>query len=359
MRVLFLVNELLTVCGVSKHFYHLLKGLKELYPEQSYYVICGGGDIEALNKFKALDVPIIVNPKMKHETRSFAGYFIGVKDIYQFIRKNKIDVIHSHHHYSASIASKAAKITATKTILTNHGILPEIGILSHFCAESIIVINEHVKEYLLKNNIKPDERIHLIPHGFPIKKTIKKTIKNRDKKIKVLTGGRFVKDKCFDVYIKAISNLTDKVKNKAEFYIAGAGEEEDSLSKLNNLLGSNIEFLGKVNDFPAKLEEMDVFVMASKFEGFPTILIEAGLAHNLIITSNFLGLSFVLSSKHAMIFDIDNVKLLSNYLEKAILYYDDFSDQISAFNKLVITQFTQKKMIKRTFELYSQILDKK
>ena len=112
MKILFLINELLIVCGVSKHFYHLLSGLKEIYPENDYFVICGGGDV--IEKFERLDVQIIINENIKHETRSLKGYFQGIYDIQKFVRENKINIIHSHHHYAASIAEK---VTDRKSVV--------------------------------------------------------------------------------------------------------------------------------------------------------------------------------------------------------------------------------------------------
>ena len=130
MKILFLVNQLLKVCGVSKHFYHLLSGFKEFYPENDYFVMCGGGD--AIEKFERLGIKIIVDENIKHETRSLSGYLKGIYDIYKFAKFNKIDIIHSHHHYATSMAHNAAKFLKSKTVFTNHGILPEVGSLNHF-----------------------------------------------------------------------------------------------------------------------------------------------------------------------------------------------------------------------------------
>ena len=68
MRILFLVNELNIVCGVTKHFYHLVSGLKELYPNNEYYIICGGGN--AIQKFTEIGINVTVNYNIRHESRS-------------------------------------------------------------------------------------------------------------------------------------------------------------------------------------------------------------------------------------------------------------------------------------------------
>ncbi|MBK7106124.1 MAG: glycosyltransferase family 4 protein [Ignavibacteriae bacterium] len=352
MKILFLVNELLTVCGVSKHFYNLLGGLIKYYPGNEYYVICGGGD--AIEKFESLGINVVINNKIRHETRSIKGYIFAIKNIRHFVKKNKIDIIHSHHHYAASLSQKAVKLSKTKTIFTNHGILPEIGILNHFNGDKIIVVNEHVREYLIQRKIRKEDDIFLIRHGFPIIKINK----IRSDRLKVITGGRFVKEKYFDEYIKAIANLSNEIKQKAEFYIAGDGEEEIKLRKLNNELNAGIIFLGKISDFQKKMYETNIFVFTSKLiaEGFPTIIVEAGIAENLIITSNFVGLDKVLSSDKVLIIENGNIEMLTQKLEEAILNFDNHKIKVKNMTEIIEKYFNQHDMIEKTVSLYKEIL---
>ena len=91
----------------------------------------------------------------------------GSINLYKFVKKHSINIIHSHHHYAASIAMAISRITKINTILTNHGLLPEIGFLNHFNAHHIIVVNKHIKEYLIRESIKKKREVSFIPHGFP------------------------------------------------------------------------------------------------------------------------------------------------------------------------------------------------
>ena len=128
----------------------------------------------------------------------------------------------------------------------------------------------------------------MIRHGFPIIDIVKE----KHNKIRVISGGRFIKGKGFDLYIQAISALPEVVKNVAEFYIAGSGEEESLLRNLAKELNVRIEFLGQVHDFQNLLFQYDVFVIATsrQDEGFPTVIIEAAVAKMLLITSDFVAI---------------------------------------------------------------------
>lgn len=355
MRILFLINELLTVCGVTKHCYHLISGLIEQNPENEYYIIYGGGD--SIEKFKNLGVKVILDRNILHEKRSIYRYLTGLKNIYNFVKRSNIQIIHSHHYYAASIAAKAVKFKDVKTILTNHGIIPEVGILNHFEADHIIAVNKHVKEYLLNRRIKNEEDISLFPHGFSISNIDKK----KYDKIKIITGGRLVKQKGFDTYIKAIAQLPDKIKNKAEFFLAGSGEDENKLSDLNNQLGANVKFLGVISDFQNQLFHTDIFVMPTlaNSEGFPTVLIEAGIAKNLIITTNFRGHNSIINKDNSLIYESGDILQLKIFLMDAISNYNHYSNMINNYYNHIAAVFNQKNMLINTYRLYSKLISNK
>jgi len=352
MKILFLVNQLLTVCGVTKHFYYLIIGLKKYYPENEYYVITGGGN--AINKFTDAGINVNINKNILHETRSIRKFLIGTIEIINFVRKNRINIIHSHHHYSANIAFKASIFTGSNTVMTNHGLLPEIGRLDHFAAKYIITVNDYGLNYIVKNKIKDKKHVFRINLGFPIRNFEKV----RKDKLKVIAGGRFVVEKGFDNYIRAVAKLDPKLKNKAEFFIAGEGPEKKNLLKLNEKLNSPVNFLGVIEDFQKKLVDTDIFVMPSKSksEGFPTVLIEAGITKNLIIVSDFLGLRNYFNEKYGLIYEQNNLSRLIDLLSESILNFELHKNKIFNFYEFIEGEFDLEGMVRKTNNLYLSIL---
>jgi glycosyltransferase involved in cell wall biosynthesis len=59
--------------------------------------------------------------------------------------------------------------------------------------------------------------------------------------------------------------------------IAGDGEQRAELERLAASLGiaDRVEFLGFVSDIPALMEEADLFVLSSDYEGLPAVVVEA------------------------------------------------------------------------------------
>lgn len=353
MRILFIVNELLYTCGVSNHVYNLLKGLKDQH-EVEIILLCGGG--KAIEKYKELGIRVIVVEEIRHESRSLIKYCKGLIKLYKIIKSNHIDIVHSHHHYAANMAQKIKYITGVRTILTNHGILPEIGLLNHFTADYIVAVNEHVVNYLIEKKIKEHDKIILIRSGtvnhnynqFPLE------TKN---KLKILAASRFVAEKGNDIYIQAIAELDNSYKNKADFYLAGEGEMQKELANLNEKLNANVKFLGRIENLSEKLYQYDIFIMPSisRAEGYPLVMIEAGKAKCIIITSNFYGIEYIFKDNtDGYIFTQSDYKQLSEQIKYVIDNFSKSQELAQNYFRKVTTLFDLDKMVNETIALYQK-----
>lgn len=98
---------------------------------------------------------------------------------------------------------------------------------------------------------------------------------------RILGVGRLDADKQFDKLIEAFSSLAIGHPDW-ELQIAGEGPESDSLHRLTRRLGleGRVTLLGKCTDISGLFQTGDLFVSASRLEGFPNALMEA-MAHGL------------------------------------------------------------------------------
>ena len=93
--------------------------------------------------------------------------------------------------------------------------------------------------------------------------------------LKLLAVGRLDKQKGFDILLKAVSLIKDKIAFK--LLMVGDGNEISSLKNLCNelQLKNFVCFEGfKENPFPY-YKWADIFILSSRFEGFPNVLVEA------------------------------------------------------------------------------------
>ena len=88
--------------------------------------------------------------------------------------------------------------------------------------------------------------------------------------------GRLTRQKGFDLLLEAFARCADRHPDWS-LVILGEGDERNRLEALRAKLGvdGRIRFLGCVSDPEKTLQQADLFVMSSRFEGFPLALLEA------------------------------------------------------------------------------------
>lgn len=90
------------------------------------------------------------------------------------------------------------------------------------------------------------------------------------------SAGRLVQEKAYEIFIRAAARVAAAEPN-AHFVIAGDGPLRKPLEAeiARAGLGSRFHLVGFQPDVPFFLGQLDVFVLSSRFEGFPIALIEA------------------------------------------------------------------------------------
>jgi GalNAc-alpha-(1->4)-GalNAc-alpha-(1->3)-diNAcBac-PP-undecaprenol alpha-1,4-N-acetyl-D-galactosaminyltransferase len=147
-------------------------------------------------------------------------------------------------------------------------------------AKKVIVQTNESKVWMAKNF--PANNTILIPNPiqYPIGIDEQSSIQPDSivtpyKKI-ILGSARFHKNKQFDLLIRSFSKIHDKYPEWI-LVILGDGEEKESLANLVSDLEINdkVIFPGIVGNISAWYERADLFVLSSKMEGFPNVLLEA------------------------------------------------------------------------------------
>ena len=92
----------------------------------------------------------------------------------------------------------------------------------------------------------------------------------------ISTVGRLIKWKGHDLLLRAFGLICQK-HSDWQMVIWGEGPERANLETLARQLGleNRVSFAGETNDTFEKLRESDLFVLSSRFEGFPVALCEA------------------------------------------------------------------------------------
>jgi glycosyltransferase involved in cell wall biosynthesis len=154
------------------------------------------------------------------------------------------------------------------------------------------------------------------------------------------------------VAIQTIASLPPTV----HLAIIGSGEDYDSLhhhvEKLN--VKERVHLLGYVPDAVRYLKAFDIFVLPSKKEGLPYVLLEAGLARLPVVASDLPGNRDIIESGvHGFLVE-PTPRILATSIE--MLLRDEGMRRRfgSSLEERVMEQFSIHHMTEETFTLYSK-----
>ncbi len=150
-------------------------------------------------------------------------------------------------------------------------------------------------------------KIQLIHNYIDINKIVKKSEENIDfeyekGRFNLVSVGRLTIEKGYD----RIVNIAKKYSDKINFYIIGSGSLEEELKNQiskNNI--KNVKLLGlQKNPYPY-IKKADAFLLSSRSEAYPTVILEAMILQKYIIATKVSGVEEILS-------DYDSKILVSN-----------------------------------------------
>ena len=284
------------------------------------------------------------------------SFIFQVTKFRKFLRNNE-GPIHTHLPQAELVAALSCK--KNKFIISRHNFepfwpnKPKLAsiLLSRFVtskAASGIAISNAIKNYLLvTKEISKDFKVNIIYYGFDHKENVlsnsNKIINeklNSTKNFKLGTIGRLVPGKNYPTMLKAVARIVD-IYPSVEFFIVGGGHSDQVLIKMckNLNIENNVIWLGRTEHIREFLAKIDLFIFASKGEGFGLVLLEAMLANKPILAANNSAVPEVLGSNYKGLFSTDDYKLLSDRIidlmndhTKSELLVTDYKEQIKLFD---------------------------
>lgn len=107
-------------------------------------------------------------------------------------------------------------------------------------------------------------------------------------KVNLVAAGRLNSQKGFDLLLKEFSKLN---KNKFHLWILGEGEDMTMLKQMTESLDieDGVTFTGNVRNPYSYMYQADLFILSSRYEGFPNVLLEAQICQCPILANNCPG----------------------------------------------------------------------
>ena len=307
--------------GAQKVVYQLCKD----NGNAKQYVASTGG--EYVEELVGLGIAhhIIPDIDRKNPFLILKTYFI----ISKIVRKEKIDLIHTHHRMAAFYARLIQLSNySVGHLYTAHNVFYGRKRFMRFalkCAR-IIAVGDGVRKNLIEEyKIEPD-KITIIRNTIKNERT--HMVNNRLQELKkdgnVLIGniGRLVAIKGIDIFIQAFAEVIKRIPN-AIAVVIGDGEQREELGMMTQKLGLNehIVFLGFQKNVLDIINQLDLVVLSSRREGLPLTPIEVISQGKTVIASNISGNNEVIKDGfNGLLFEKDNVSELA---EKIVLLIEN------------------------------------
>ena len=262
------------------------------------------------------------NKIMKFFLKYFYRSTLGRRKLKDFIQNNDIVVafLEKLTTYNVSKVIKKDNITSIAWL---HNNINEFSIINKFLSKKhyknynkvFCVSNECAflaKKYLDDVSNKIETMYNPIDINEIINKSIVKSNFNIPKGKFIIAIGRLNKQKGFDVLINAYSKIEN---NDVNLIILGEGEERNNLQDIISNLGleNKVYLPGFVDNPYYLLKKADLFVLSSRFEGLPTVLIEALALGKKIVSTKCTGSNEILmDGKYGRLVEVDNINDLAN-----------------------------------------------
>jgi glycosyltransferase involved in cell wall biosynthesis len=177
-----------------------------------------------------------------------------------------------------------------------------------------------------------------------------------NKPYKLISVGSLVHNKVFDILIKAIA----AVKNDVQLLIIGEGVERKKLEKMiiELKLSDRIKLIGRCDRLSVAkyMGDSDIFVLASKFETFGIVFIEALASGIPVVATACGGPESFIDETNGRIVPINDPSAFAEAVDYVIERYDSY-DHLN-IRKECIDKFSENTVIEQLGELYVKLLNK-
>lgn len=173
---------------------------------------------------------------------------------------------------------------------------------------------------------------------------------------RVFSAGILERIKGIDVLIRAFTGFLEKYPD-ACLRIAGRGSLLQELTRLAEDLGikESVEFLGYLDreGILREMQQANLFILASRFEAFGVVLIEAMATGLPVIATRSGGPESIVSDEKGILTDLENEKQLTLAMIKMYEHYDHYDQE--KIRKQVLEKYSREAVMNKYAELIDEI----
>jgi glycosyltransferase involved in cell wall biosynthesis len=324
-------------------------------------------DGELQGAFRQAGAETLCMEKGRHD------FFKLARKIYAYVRENGIQVVSAHHLTPYVLGVGGARLNGSKIYYTAHS-CNEVdhlnrfwsglgSFLMRFCEGAIGVSNDVSESIRAKFRVGPPRDLTIInavnTRRFDLnvnRARKKEELGIRENEKIIGSVGNLRRQKNYPILIRAFKTLDEKMDH-LRLVIVGEGARKEDLERLIRelKLEGKVLLTGGRADVPELLKIMDVYCLASLFEGLPLSLLEAMAAGIPVVGTDVKGTRDVIADgKNGLLVPVNDPEKLAEAL-RTLLTQDARAEEIARNGRReVLERFALDEWVRKYENLFSR-----
>lgn len=261
-----------------------------------------------MERISGLDVKLTLVPFTKGLRNIFYLYSF-TNFLKNYIRKNHIDIVHTHHRFPEYIVNRIKKECGIFTITTAHSLTRKYKAMS-FHSDVILAVSQTVKNHLMERyNISENRILQIYNPVADLEPACSREVARKKLGIQgnrkvILFIGTISREKGFDVLIDAFRQANAKISH-CMLLVAGKWKGSNRYAFTSN---ADILALPSQAEVSPLYAAADLVVLPSRADSFPFTMLEAGVFQKPFIGSAVGGIKeFIEHNKDGLLIEPESV----------------------------------------------------
>jgi glycosyltransferase involved in cell wall biosynthesis len=227
-------------------------------------------------------------------------------------------------------------------------------------SSAIVCVSDHERQLAVNKGIRPFNKLHVVYNGVPDLRPELRARPGRQGQIRFVSVARFEAPKDHDTLLRAFVGMGSFRSPPCQLVLVGDGPEELRARRLSAELGvsERVRFVGYTAAPALILADANVFVLASRSEGFPRCILEAMRAGLPAIASDVGGVGEAIEhDRTGLLVPAGNVPVLTQALNRLADKDLEREEMGAAGRRRFESRFQFERMARETLAIYTSVLE--
>lgn len=314
------------------------------------------------------------------ECRSRADYLLGIERLRRFLRRKRVEILHTHLFDPSVTGLIAGTLAQTPhRVMTRHYSDYHTRInkkwhvrLDRLCttlSHRVIAVSQHTAEGMIEDEGAPPEKLRVILNGVDFNRLKLSTPDAPDKlrrqfapnnELLLLQVARLHPEKGHEYLFRALPLIEREIGRKVRLLLAGVGPFEAEYQKQVRNLGveQNVVFLGFRRDVPDLMSAADIFVLPSVAEAFGLVLTESLYLSTPVVAARTGGIPEIIQDGvDGLLVEPASPESLAAAISRLANDADLYQEMAGAGREKVLRQFGFEQMVRSYEKIYSELCE--